>query len=438
MSKKDFLTEKISGIQQKWSEVVADVKAIDLQNWRESKGLLRIAQGTGVLVVAGALIFTGVHGASFNSMSGAAQVAEDQNAMTKACRIVIDGQPVFIAASREEAEKIVKDAIDYFSVGQISSPGVEVVDVKVKQKITYEDVEVPKGQVQTAADIKKLLVEGKGEKVRYVVQQGDTLWSVATKNNMSWLALIKTNPQLADENKLKIGQEINLNRPTYYLNVATTYKSTVQEDIPYPTKVEKSDDVRPGGVTVKQEGVRGTKLATYLLTKENNYLVEQNLTEEKVLKEPVQRLEVRGNNRVQLASRGTSRARGTYSGGGSGTLSWPVAGHRITSGFGYRGGREFHPAIDIDLETGDPVYAAADGTVVSAGWAGNYGKCIIIDHGGMTTRYAHLSSIEVGEGQTVSRGSEIGKGGATGRAYGSHLHFEVNDGGVKNPLNYLN
>jgi len=85
------------------------------------------------------------------------------------------------------------------------------------------------------------------------------------------------------------------------------------------------------------------------------------------------------------------------------------------------------------------VGAAAPGKVVLAGWDGGYGRCVLIDHGdGLATRYAHLSRIDVGLGEQVSRGAVIGNVGESGNADGPHLHFEVIiNGNVQNPLLYL-
>jgi len=110
---------------------------------------------------------------------------------------------------------------------------------------------------------------------------------------------------------------------------------------------------------------------------------------------------------------------------------WAHAG-KINNEFGFRrnpfGGRtyEFHPGMDIDGERGDQVVAPGNGTVVKAAWTGGYGNMIEIDHGkGLTTRYGHLSKIEVNEGDTVTRGELIGLIGSTGRSTGPHLHFEL-------------
>lgn len=105
---------------------------------------------------------------------------------------------------------------------------------------------------------------------------------------------------------------------------------------------------------------------------------------------------------------------------------------KINNEFGFRrnpfGGRsyEFHAGMDIDGERGDSVMAPANGTVVKAGWQGGYGNLIEIDHGnGLTTRYGHLSKVEVQVGDTVSRGQLIGLVGSTGRSTGPHLHYEL-------------
>jgi murein DD-endopeptidase MepM/ murein hydrolase activator NlpD len=118
-------------------------------------------------------------------------------------------------------------------------------------------------------------------------------------------------------------------------------------------------------------------------------------------------------------------------------LVWPVHG-TLTSGFGPRWGR-MHEGIDIAGGSGTPIAAAATGTVISAGWSGGYGQLVVLDHGnGLSTAYAHLSSIAVSAGQTVPQGSVVGGMGTTGSSTGVHLHFEVRvNGSAVDPLGYL-
>ncbi len=102
------------------------------------------------------------------------------------------------------------------------------------------------------------------------------------------------------------------------------------------------------------------------------------------------------------------------------------------------GTSKFHEGMDFSAPPGTPVYATADGTVASASWQGAYGNLIEIRHGyNYTTRYAHLSKINVQPGQTVHRGDLIGAVGNTGKSTGPHLHYEVRFKGIpQNPVHY--
>lgn len=126
-----------------------------------------------------------------------------------------------------------------------------------------------------------------------------------------------------------------------------------------------------------------------------------------------------------------------YVGGapGSKDLLWPTDG-MVTSGFGYRThpifkSKRLHAGIDIPAETGQPIYASADGTVVLAGSYGGYGNAVVVDHGeGMSTVYAHQSSLAVSTGTQVLAGDTLGYVGSTGYSTGPHLHFEIRLGGA--------
>ncbi len=121
---------------------------------------------------------------------------------------------------------------------------------------------------------------------------------------------------------------------------------------------------------------------------------------------------------------------------------WPVEG-RLLGSFGRRsdpfsGEHAFHTGVDISAPIGTPVRAVADGVVRSAEFVSGYGRLIIIDHGGMETYYGHLLRFEVIAGQEVRRGQLIGALGASGRATGPHLHYEVRVRGIPvNPYSTL-
>jgi murein DD-endopeptidase MepM/ murein hydrolase activator NlpD len=123
---------------------------------------------------------------------------------------------------------------------------------------------------------------------------------------------------------------------------------------------------------------------------------------------------------------------------------WPVRGD-LESGFGGRrnpfGGSsyEYHEGQDIDAEFGTQVSATASGTVLIAGTQNGYGQVVYIDHGGgLTTRYGHLSRINVVIGQSITRGDVVGLVGSSGRSTGPHLHYEVRiNNEPVDPVRYL-
>ena len=145
-----------------------------------------------------------------------------------------------------------------------------------------------------------------------------------------------------------------------------------------------------------------------------------------------------------------SRQEAASSGGGggrvySGSLVWPCPSYsRISSPYGYRvhpisGTRKLHKGLDIAASSGNPVIAAASGTVVKSYFSSSYGNYVVISHGGgMMTAYAHMTRRMVSAGQTVAAGQQVGTVGSTGNSTGPHLHFEVYVGGsTTNPMNYF-
>ena len=116
-------------------------------------------------------------------------------------------------------------------------------------------------------------------------------------------------------------------------------------------------------------------------------------------------------------------------------LRYPLETTVVTQGYKF-----YHPGIDFDGVTGDPVYSIADGTVRAVQYSKYaYGNAVLVDHGNkITSLYAHLSEINVDERQKITNEEVIGKVGATGRAFGDHLHFEIRENGVPvNPFTIL-
>jgi murein DD-endopeptidase MepM/ murein hydrolase activator NlpD len=147
--------------------------------------------------------------------------------------------------------------------------------------------------------------------------------------------------------------------------------------------------------------------------------------------------------RRQAQSQSESSSSSSSSSGARG-LADPLPSIEVVSGFGYRvhpiyGTVLLHTGDDLAADSGDPIRAAADGVVVSAGWLGGYGNATVIDHGGgLATLYGHQSALLVTAGQHVVKGQVIGRVGCTGSCTGPHLHFEVRiNGNPVDPTPYL-
>lgn len=155
------------------------------------------------------------------------------------------------------------------------------------------------------------------------------------------------------------------------------------------------------------------------------------------LKETEKNQTFRQNNVQQSAVSISNNAQIQQTDGNS-SFIWPTIGGVITTYQGMRWGA-FHKGIDIARPSDYSILAASSGTVTYAGWINGYGNTIKIRHdNGYTTQYAHLASIKVKGGQSVSQGNTIGIMGSTGRSTGIHLDFEVyQNGRLLDPIDVL-
>jgi len=208
-----------------------------------------------------------------------------------------------------------------------------------------------------------------------------------------------------------------------------------------------------GDVTTRRNEIREQlrRIARLKAEKEAIRLeVEAVIAERQATLEDVESTRARYVRAVEELEAESARISGAIQAGGSsgsgsydGELLYPTAGP-IVSGFGWRihpiyGTPRFHSGVDIDGECDQPIWAAEDGTVISAGWNGGYGQATVIDHGnGLSTLYAHQDAFAVSSGESVRRGEVIGYVGTTGWSTGCHLHFEVRiNGEPVDPEPYL-
>jgi murein DD-endopeptidase MepM/ murein hydrolase activator NlpD len=218
------------------------------------------------------------------------------------------------------------------------------------------------------------------------------------------------------------------------VKVQTTEVTTTKKTIKFETVQENDKTLAAGTTKVKQQGQYGTKEIVTEATLINGKKVASKKLSSSVTKEAVNKIVLVGTKRSYGGS-SYSSSTSTYI-GGSGILSKPLRSVTVISSYG---GARGHGGADMRARTGTPVFAAAGGRVTMATWYNGYGYMVEITHGnGLKTRYGHLSKMQVSRGQSVSVGQQIALSGATGRAFGAHLHFEVWVGGhTVNPVRYL-
>jgi murein DD-endopeptidase MepM/ murein hydrolase activator NlpD len=307
----------------------------------------------------------------------------------------------------------------------------QLTSVSFEEEVGTQVVETSPDKVISFEQALDKLKQGNVQKQEYVIQPNDSWWLIARKNDLKTVEVLAANPGTTLDTVIKPGQKISIEKVSPYLTVVSEGTQIAKEVIPFDVVTKTDSSLASGQSKVTQSGNDGEKEVKYSYVKKNDKVITKTVLDEKVLKDAVTQVVAKGPKTIQVAS--VSRGSGQVSG-----LSLPLRS-RINSYYGYRGG-EFHTGIDYAGSTGDPYVAAGAGTVVSAGWNGNYGYSILIDHGnGVQTRYAHSSKLLVSAGQSVSKGQTIGLVGATGRATGPHLHFEVIvNGDTVNPNNYLN
>lgn len=284
------------------------------------------------------------------------------------------------------------------------------------------------GELVTCASSEQIIKEAlERRKAKYVTRDTE-LVSILEKIELKTVYCTEEN-KVAD----KAAVELISSEDKLGLSIQTKVYSTTVKTLTHQTVIKEDAAKVVGYNRVSVRGKDGSAEISEMITRVNGKVVETVVIEENVIDTPIDQIVVKGTstngmNTVQktLASKGIS-------------FLWPIAATEnmyISSTWG--DGRN-HKGIDITGDHGTPIFASCDGTVAFAGWSGEYGYLIVINHrGGYQTAYAHMSSIYVKAGQTVKSGDVIAGCGQTGIATGDHIHFEVRIGGTAvNPAPYL-
>jgi murein DD-endopeptidase MepM/ murein hydrolase activator NlpD len=360
------------------------------------------------------------------------QLTQSVEAKAKAVSISFGESQAVLVKNQEEAEQTIKKLkLKFVSEEELkeleegtpdSNVDSKLLSVKLSEEAKFEETKAAPGEIMKADKAVEFLLNGTLEEKKYKVQEGDVLGNIAQKHDLTSGKLLELNPGLNEDSLLQIDQEINVTVFKPLVQVTVEREQSAVETIAYEKEVVEDSSMNKGDIKVKQEGEDGEKAITYLTKEENGVQVNRTVKEEKVTKEPVKYVVIKGTK--VTPSRG------------SGSFVWPTNGGYVSSKVGQRWGR-MHKGIDIARPDNLTIKSIDNGTVVSAGWdSGGYGNKVVIDHNnGYRSVYAHLSSISVSSGQTVSAGSALGNMGKTGQSTGVHLHLEVyKNGSLVNPL----
>lgn len=368
----------------------------------------------------------------------------DTDGFKHAYGIYVDGKFVTACEDEETVEKELESMLQ---------PYKEKKEYEEATVRFHQDVEVdgeaalyPPEYIKPTDEVGDVINGNKQEKSTYTVKEGDTLHTVAQKNNLSTDQLKKYNENL-EEDSVNPGDKLVVSEQKKLLQVEVIKEIKYKEDINYEKEEIKNNEYEVGYEKVTKKGEKGEREITAQITYLDGQEYKKAITNKTVTKKPVTEQVTIGTKPKPVVTSDGGSGNATAVGGSAGAgdvvgtggkLHWPCAGGYVSCGwYGYAG----HRGMDIAAPHGTPIYAADDGVVITSGWSdGGYGYYVVIDHGnGMQTLYGHCSSLYVGAGAKVTRGQTIAGMGSTGNSTGNHVHFEVRFGGDNrvDPAGYL-
>ncbi len=300
---------------------------------------------------------------------------------------------------------------------KITNTGKIIESIYIQNEMTIKQNKISTSDMifTNTSDLSKYLLFGTlEEQKKYIVKPGDTIEKISYNNKLSVEEFLIANKEFNDSsNLLYDGQEVTLGilKPAFK-TIEEDYVVEF-EDSNYKTEIVYDNSMLSGVERVKQQGVNGKNKVSKKVKKINGEVKSAVVIESQEIIPAQNKIIVRGN--------------GTISIGRVGNWAWPTkTPYVITSSYGWRWGK-IHKGLDISgTGHGSPIYAANDGVVLESRYDSFNGNFIVINHNnGYYTIYAHMSALLVKKGEIVTIGQQIGKMGATGYAFGAHLHFGV-------------
>ena len=334
--------------------------------------------------------------------------------------LTVDGTVIGANSSRTALEMMLRRIIHARTAGQENAKTEFVEDVRIEEQAVLDS------QMRTIAQMEEQLTVNTQEIQIYTVVGGDTVSGIAVNHGLSIAEIRELNPGI-DINSIHIGDELMLSGAVPFLSLKKTVMEEYDAEIPYETEVIYDDSMYVNRSYIQTAGIPGKAHVTADVVYVNDQEESRTILTYEVLNEPSSAVKVAGSKPLPAKA-------------ATGTFVKPTNG-RYSSGFGYRPNLgDYHTGTDFAGASGTSIWAADGGVVIYAGWKGNYGYCVMIDHdsNGFVTLYAHCSKLLVKVGQRVAKYEEIARVGNTGRSFGAHCHFEIRVNGTPvNPLKYI-
>ncbi len=340
---------------------------------------------------------------------------------TNAYMITVDDKPFIPIAATAILDEALEDVKKLYASNSGEENGT-LIDIFIVEDFSLEEKTVSPEKLFSKEEVVTLLLEnsenGNEDPTEEQFSPGTpgfnghrSLLSSSHLTERAYMSSLET----PDENSQFQVMAANLPENEIRVSVKTVEELRVAETIPYETEQVDSYNLHTGQTEIITEGTDGEKEIVYLITRENGIEIERTVIEETIISEPVEQVELIGKKPL-------SNVVGANVGGAM-RFIWPIQGEGVV--YPNQGFRPGHNGIDIHIAHGANVLAAEAGLVWFTGFGGSQGNYIILRHSGYWTLYLHNKEHLVSKGDRVTRGQVIARVGATGRAYGPHLHFEI-------------
>lgn len=337
----------------------------------------------------------------------------------------LEGQIKVLESQKSDLEKSISDI-------KIQMDETEAEMKRIQDEIAAKQAEYDKIFNEYCQRLRAMYVSGQASNLEVLLTSSDIssiltrsemIKSVSRKDNQTLNELTKKMQEIekdkASLQKKKVELEDNKTK-------LESQKKELEQNISEVNSSKSELDSDKAKANEAMENIKG-QIREYRETMEDNSAEMQAIADE--------------IRRQQAASNSSSGSSSGSSGShGNGSLGYPTDSRTISAGFPRYSGGSWHGGVDFPVASGSNVYAAASGTVIIAKNLNySYGHYLVIDHGnGLSTLYAHNTTLYVGVGDHVNKGQVIAASGSTGNSTGPHCHFEVRiNGNQVNPMNYL-